>query len=111
MLQCANVRFGDTNLFLARMPVRAFTFFWYNMPVKGPMPFSPSDFVWWMWLLFAVGAVALCIGTIAAGSTADSRGDRFGAWVAIAIALASGIVGIGCLIIGIVRFVKWAWSG
>jgi uncharacterized membrane protein len=29
----------------------------------------------------------------------------------VIIAFVSGFTGVGCLVIGVIRFVKWAWGG
>lgn len=71
------------------------------------MPFSPSDFACWGWLL--CGVMALLIAQIF-WPLLDKRSS---------ILLAIGVVGyimfrlaaVFCEIIGIILFVKWVWGG
>ena len=68
------------------------------------MPFSPSDIPWWGWLLCAVMSGIVCL--IAAGICEETDGKISGT-----IAVLSGATGSLVAIIGIIRFVKWVWSG
>jgi hypothetical protein len=70
------------------------------------MLISPSDLAWWGWMLVALGCAVV---TSIAGWVADnSEGSgRFGWLIAIPAGLATMLFGI----IGVVRLVKWAWSG
>ena len=75
------------------------------------MPFSPSDFAWWLWLLFAVGAgvvTAIC-GGIASVAADDDGG--FIVFVFGAAAFIAGLGSVGCILIGAILFVKWVWAG
>jgi len=82
---------------------------------------SPSGLPWWGWLLlgfgtFAVGyfLVVVTLGTIGLrieGETAKQAmaSDlffiilRIAGWIFI-------VCGAGCLLISLVRFIKWVWS-
>jgi hypothetical protein len=61
---------------------------------------SPSDLPWWGWLLS--GAVGVVVGFI----VVDEH-DGLKALPGLAIILA----GLVCGFIGIIRFVKWVWTG
>lgn len=74
------------------------------------MPFSPSDYEWWMWLLFALGA-AVVLGIC--GAIAVKLHDEDHSISAIVFglpAIVAGVAGVGCLLIAIIRFVKWVWG-
>jgi hypothetical protein len=75
------------------------------------MPFSPSDFEWWGWLLIAVGcAVAMWVlGAI--GNSFDQKLQKFPAYIFFIGAVVGAIGCIGSFLLALVRFVKWAWSG
>lgn len=76
------------------------------------MPFSPSDFDWWVWLLFGAGAYVaclLCYGAFAALSEKADAKAEFGCLMGF-IGFSVGLAGTVCWIIGIVRFVKWIWE-
>ena len=66
------------------------------------MPFSPSDFQWWVWLICGV------IGLIAAYTATDAADLEPGWWL---VAIPAWLVGIGCIGLGVIRFIKWAWEG
>ena len=75
------------------------------------MPFNPSDFAWWVWLLFVLGAaVVLFIAAFIAASADDDNlpilSYPFGF-----LAIINALVVLGCLLIAVVRFVKWVWGG
>jgi hypothetical protein len=68
------------------------------------MPISPSDLPWWGWLACAIGgAILMVVGVMAE----DSSDEPFGSIIAIVGFLAM----LTCGAIGIIRFVKWVWSG
>jgi hypothetical protein len=72
------------------------------------MPFSPSDFEWWMWLLFGVGAYVvsgICyLITVAVDEKNWSLKIFFGL-----ITFAIGLGGTACFLVALIRFVKWVW--
>jgi hypothetical protein len=71
------------------------------------MPFSPRDFEWYTWLGFAILAAIICrFGWVILINATDSKNTGGG----IILLLAAGIAGIFSLLIGIIRFVKWAWG-
>ena len=73
------------------------------------MPFSPSDFEWWVWLLFAVGA-AVAFGVcllITIGIDEKNFGAKFLFGV---LTFLVGVAGAGCILITLIRFVKWVWG-
>jgi hypothetical protein len=74
------------------------------------MPFSPSDFEWWMWLLFMAGAgVACAISYAIAIATANNNNWKVSIPFGL-LAFAAGVVGAGCFLIAVIRFVKWVWN-
>ena len=70
------------------------------------MPFGPSDLPWWGWLLCALGA-ALLTAIMAIGLLAKEENDWGGLVILVIAALATVI----SFLVGIIRFVKWAWVG
>jgi hypothetical protein len=72
------------------------------------MPFSPSNFEWYVWLGFAIIAAIVC-GFSWKFITQTTDATTGGGWVIVL--LISGLVGISSLLIGIIRFVKRAWGG
>lgn len=74
------------------------------------MPFSPSDFEWWAWLLFGVGAGVGCIICVFATSACAEDDKLAGALGCGFIAFVFGVAGVGCFFIGVIRFVKWVWG-
>ena len=66
---------------------------------------SPSDIPWWGWLLCSIGAglVALLIALVS-----STREKKF--YFSIVMYYVFGISAVVCGIIGIIRFVKWAWG-
>jgi hypothetical protein len=74
------------------------------------MPFSPSDFEWWMWLLFAVGAIVVCSICVAVASWGDEHNEGITTFVFGVCAFVAGLAGAGCFLIALVRFAKWAWG-
>lgn len=74
------------------------------------MPFSPSDFEWWMWLLFMAGAAVICgICYAIAHATADDNNWKVSVPFGL-LAFVVGLVGTGCFFIAVIRFVKWVWD-
>jgi len=73
------------------------------------MPFSPSDFEWWMWALFALGAFVVagicCLITIGSADKNTGVAIFFGF-----VTFLVGVAGIGCALIALIRFVKWVWG-
>lgn len=73
------------------------------------MPFSPSDFEWWVWALFTVGAVVACAVCALIAAAADGKNvgvkGLFGFFAAT-----SGLCAFGCGVITVIRFVKWVWG-
>ena len=72
------------------------------------MPFSPSEFEWWMWLLFSVGAGIVCIICALIGSRRNNETAEatFGV-----LAFLAGLTAGVCLLVAVIRFVKWVWAG
>jgi hypothetical protein len=73
--------------------------------LQSELPFSPSDLPWWVWL---VAGVVLCVVAAVIFAVASEIGEAGGCICAI-IALVLSLAGGLCLIIGIVRLVKWVW--
>jgi hypothetical protein len=73
------------------------------------VPFSPSDFAWWMWLLFAVGALVISAFSwlIAVNDEPETKLFRIPCGILAAIVSLTGTL---ALLIGIIRFVKWVWG-
>ena len=76
------------------------------------MPFSPSDFEWWAWLLFAIGAaiVGSICWWIAVACFSKAKVQVFGGLLSGLIGFVAGLTAFGCFVIGVVRFVKWVWG-
>ena len=73
------------------------------------MPFSPSDFEWWMWALFALAA--LVVGGICYLITIVSSEKNTGVSVFFGfLTFVVGVAGTGCAVIALIRFVKWVWG-
>jgi len=73
------------------------------------MPFSPSDFEWWVWLLFSVGA-AVVFGVfllITIRIDEKNTGAKFFFGV---LTFLLGLTGTACVLITLIRFVKWVWG-
>jgi hypothetical protein len=68
------------------------------------MPISPSDLPWWGWLLCAIGAGIL------SGFSYVLYEESDGGWMVFVVSIVSGIATVPLAILGIVRFVKWAWT-
>lgn len=73
------------------------------------MPFSPSDFEWWMWVLFAVGAAVVCLICIGIANVFDTKNDGAKGLFAF-FAVIAGFGTVGCGVIALIRFVKWVWG-
>jgi putative component of toxin-antitoxin plasmid stabilization module len=67
----------------------------------------PSDIAWWMWLLIAAG-----FGLVAAiaGGVFEMREKR-GVGISGPVYFVSAMAGALCMIVGVIRFVKWVWAG
>jgi len=73
------------------------------------MPFSPSDFEWWVWLLFAAGA-AVAFG-VCLLITVGINEKNFGAKVLFGVlTFLLGLTSTACVLITLIRFVKWVWG-
>ncbi len=70
------------------------------------MPFSPSDFAWWVWLLFAAGAAVVCFVCYL---IIQKWEDNVVYVPSIVVFFAACGVGGICLLIAVIRFVKWVW--
>lgn len=73
------------------------------------MPFSPSDFAWWVWILFGAGA-ALVWGVcflITVGIDEKNGGAKFFFGL---VTFVVGLAGAACILIALIRFVKWVWE-
>jgi len=69
---------------------------------------SPSDFAWWAWLLCGAGLLFGC--WISAESSDTNRGGT--QIVGAIIAFLTGPVGNHLRsLLGVIRFIKWAWAG
>jgi hypothetical protein len=77
--------------------------------MSAAMPISPADFTWWVWMLFSFGAAIVCPIALWIAYELDDRPLIF--MVIGLIGLLSGIAALGAGVIGLVRFVKWAWIG
>jgi hypothetical protein len=75
------------------------------------MPFSPSDFEWWMWLLFAVGAAVVFLISFLITSACSNNNRGFLTFLFSLVTFAAGLSALGCILIAIIRFAKWAWAG
>jgi hypothetical protein len=69
------------------------------------MPISPSDLAWWQWLLVSAGAFIIACAT----QLFTVEGRR--GCVTTLLFVASLIVSLLAGVIGIVRFIKFAWQG
>lgn len=67
------------------------------------MPIDPSFLPWWGWLF--CGAAGIVVALIA-GLMTTGRGWLL-AWF---IGMVAGLSGLISFAIGLIRFVKWAWS-
>lgn len=67
------------------------------------MPISPSDLPWWGWLLSAVGAGIVSVVCFVLHEESD------GGWMVFAVGIISAIATLPLALLGLVRFVKWAW--
>jgi|HubBroStandDraft_4_1064222.scaffolds.fasta_scaffold3657226_1 hypothetical protein len=69
------------------------------------MPIRPSDLPWWGWLLCAVGAGIVSVVCY----MSHEEGD--GGWMAFVVSIVGAVATLLLFVIGLVRFVKWAWLG
>ena len=67
------------------------------------MPFSPSDLLWWQWLLCSVGAGIVC------GIASAFVDNKDAGCLAILVAFVAGLAGFITGIMGLILFVKWVW--
>ena len=67
------------------------------------MPIDPSFLPWWGWLL--CGVVGMAIAAVAALMTTGRA--WFLAWL---IGMVAGLGGFIAFAVGLIRFVRWAWS-
>lgn len=78
------------------------------------LPFNPSDFPWWGWLVSAAviylfGRYLITrLGTSVFGARAGEQKDVFEVGCRT-VAFILSLVAALCAIIGIVRLVKWVW--
>jgi len=71
------------------------------------MPFSPSDFEWWVWLLFGIGAwIVAGICYLLAVVALKWSVKIFFALLTLIV----GLTGTCCFLVGVIRFVKWVWG-
>jgi hypothetical protein len=82
------------------------------------LPLNASDLPWWGWLLLTFGAycVGLIVWCIADALEVEmpGEGDPAGRVAVGGLRMVSWLFWLsaaGSLLIGLVRFVKWAWSG
>jgi hypothetical protein len=68
-------------------------------------PISASDLPWWGWILCAIGCWILV-----AGETIAADEEWLPGPLAIPAVILTGLVGVICAVIGVVRLVKWAWA-
>jgi hypothetical protein len=66
---------------------------------------SPSDMQWWAWLIVAAIAAFLTIGS---GVAAEGKK---GGCMSYVLMFLFGLVALVCGVIGLIRFIKWAWEG
>jgi hypothetical protein len=74
------------------------------------MPFSPSDFAWWVWLVFAIGAAVVCVVCLLIASEVEENYGTVTMYFFGLLAFLAGVAGAGCLLITLIRFVKWVWG-
>jgi hypothetical protein len=65
-----------------------------------------SDLPWWAWLLFAA-----MFEFVAADGLVGIISKRVMDPFSVTLTLVLLIIGIFCAVVGLVRFVKWAWKG
>jgi len=67
---------------------------------------NPADMAWWAWWLAVLVASTV---SFVAGLVATTKKDSgFLSW---SICILFGFGAFICSVIGIIRFVKWAWEG
>jgi hypothetical protein len=77
------------------------------------MPFSSSILPWWGWLLCAppLALASWFFSMLYEGATCvddSSKLERASEWTLAATFLIAAFL---CALVGLVRFVKWAWAG
>ena len=72
------------------------------------MSISPSDLQWWGWVLCGLGATLVSV-ILYIGAEVASASDWKGAGYVSAVI--TGLAAVGCFLIGLIRFIKWAWAG
>jgi hypothetical protein len=65
---------------------------------------SPSDLSWWTWL--GLGGIGVVLG-VPMYRAAVVYNTKFGRFMAVLVFSLGSVCGL----IGIIRFVKWAWTG
>ena len=60
---------------------------------------------WWGWLLGAVGS-AICVLLSMVMAESEKTG-----WFGALLLPVAGLSTFACAVIGVIRFVKWAWAG
>ncbi len=66
---------------------------------------SPSDLPWWAWLLCSIGILVVSSFIYWTISIFTGEDNVSGCIVSIIL----GLLALFCAIIGVIRFVKWAW--
>jgi hypothetical protein len=74
------------------------------------MPFSPSDFEWWMWALFAIGALVAVLVFSLIAVAFDNKNEGGATALFGFFAVIAGIGAAGCAVIALIRFIKWVWG-
>jgi len=75
------------------------------------MPVEPSSLPWWAWLLCGAGGIVVALIAGFYASTAEVTGDKHTSfWEVWFVGMLAGLAGLIALAIGLIRFVKWAWS-
>lgn len=69
------------------------------------MPFNPSDLEWWAWLLIGAVGIMVSFGIF------NSRNGKSLDGLFMLIGGLTGIASLLCVVLGVVRFVRWAWNG
>jgi hypothetical protein len=73
------------------------------------MSLDPSVLPWWGWVLSAVVLACVAVIGFAFFDDLEQKTD----WSVILFWLAVGAVpaALFCLAVGLIRFIKWAWTG
>ncbi len=74
------------------------------------MPIDPSALPWWGWLICGVVGIviALVSGLLASDADITEKKSDWAFWWFVG--MVAGLGGAVAFAIGIIRFVKWAWS-